>query len=64
MCMLCGDTAEQGRAEARQLATDLDLMAAIQRGLASGRLKPHTEDSKTHGYLASTLIRKLVEEYI
>lgn len=64
MCMLCGDTAAQGRREARDLAEQLRKMAAIQEGLASGRLKPHTNDTNGSGALAASLIRNLVAEYI
>lgn len=64
MCLLCGETREQGRREARGLAEDLRRMAAFQEGLASGRLKPHTDDTKNMGPLASSIIRQLVAEFV
>jgi hypothetical protein len=64
MCMLCGETREQGRREALNLAESLRRMAAIQEGLAYGRLKPHTDDTNGSSELAASLIRNLVAEYI
>ena len=64
MCMLCGETAAQGRKEAIYLAEQLERLACYQRALGSGRIKPHGEDAKGIGALAASVIRNLVAEYI
>lgn len=64
MCMLCGDTFEQGKKEALLLADDLERLAAHQRNLAYGRTKPHGEDAAKGALLAKSIVRTLVAEYI
>ena len=64
MCMLCGETAAQGRKEARALAQELRRLASYQDGLASGAIEPHGEDSKGIGALALSIVRELVMGYI
>ena len=62
MCMLCGETAEQGKREALDLARRLKALASIQEGLATGRIKPHSDMSGRATALA--IIRTLVAEYL
>jgi hypothetical protein len=62
--MLCGETRAQGRKEAIYMAEQLEKLAQYQRGLASGHINPHGDDSKGIGALAASVIRNLVAEYI
>ena len=64
MCMLCGETREQGKREAIALAEDLKRLASAQLDLAAGRIDPHGPDAKNIGTLVLLVIRKLVGEYI
>lgn len=67
MCMLCGDTAEQGKREALYLADQLNRLAMIQKGLASGQIKPHDRVDVKNGMaynLALSIIRNLVADYL
>jgi hypothetical protein len=67
MCQLCSDDEKEKKnaaEECRGLAERCERMAAYQYRLANGNLKPHSEDAKTVGHLAKTLIRELVAEYL
>jgi hypothetical protein len=64
MCMLCGNTKEQGKREALHLADSLERLAIHERNLASGRTDPHGDDSKKGALLARQVIRCLVQDYL
>lgn len=64
MCMLCGETYEQGKKEALILAEDLKRMAIYNENLAYRKMLPHSEQSKGCALLAKSIIRRLVEDYI
>lgn len=63
MCMLCGETREQGKREAIYLAEQLERMAGMERALAAGRIDPHGKDNFS-GDLARSIVRMLVEQYV
>lgn len=66
MCALCSsDPKEKQMARDSELmhADLLERMAHLLRDLASGRVKPHSEDCKKRS-TAKSLIRYLVEEWM
>ena len=64
MCMLCGETAAQGREAERNRADALRRLAVYCEKLANGTIKPHSEDAKHIALLARSIVRDLVAEYI
>ena len=67
MCGLCSDDAEE-RQRAQQfssrMAERLRDLASVYERMASGAVKPHSDEAKDAGYLARGLIRALVEEWV
>lgn len=67
MCKLCSkDDGERKAAkeEAAYRAKQFEEMAYVERRLAAGVLKPHSEDAKFSSATARSLIRYLVEEWM
>jgi len=66
MCNLCGTEEERqnGRKSEGIKADDFQRMANYCRGLATGNIKPHSDDMKPVVLLAKTLLRTLVNDYI
>jgi hypothetical protein len=66
MCDLCSSNPklkQAAREGTRMRAEQLELMADILRGLASGRLQPHNS-LECGGIYARSIIRYLVEEWM
>lgn len=66
MCNICG-TPEQvamGRRDAGEFATQLQKLSLEYRKLEHGSVMPHTEDWAKNRYLAKSIIRRLVEDWI
>jgi hypothetical protein len=66
MCEFCGDEKERRLAEngAICLAEQLERVAGHYRALAAGRIKPHTDAMKSIKSTATSVIRKLVEDFV
>ena len=67
MCGLCSDDAEErqrARRFNRHMAESLRRLASVYEHMASGAVKPHSDEAKDAGYLARGLIRALVEEWV
>ncbi len=63
MCKLCENPVE-GKEEALTLAVDLERLAAYERAMAHGNVKPHSSESARAAVLAQSIIRRLVAEYV
>ena len=66
MCQLCSQDDTQYKNATMACVRHAELlekMARVERGLASGRIKPHDANSEA-GMIARSLIRYLVEEWL
>ena len=45
-------------------AEQMDALAKAYRGMASGTINPHSDDSKKIGFVARSLLKELVAEWV
>lgn len=66
MCEFCGTKEENERARkgAERFADDLKRLSHHYVGMASGRIRPHTDEMKKSEALAHCIIRTLVEDWV
>lgn len=64
MCKLCGPDFQEGREEAIMVAEQLERLARVYRGYASGTFKPHEKDGGYTTSLAKHIVRSLVADFI
>ena len=66
MCELCGDEADVKRERERllSLAADVRYNAFVLEKLATGKIKPHTEQIARESSRATRLIKDLVAEWL
>lgn len=66
MCMYCVHTPEERKAvreSADYFAGLFHRMAEYEKGMAQGRIDPHSEEAKSATTIARTIVRHLVEGY-
>lgn len=65
MCDLCDEKTRGLALRGHAMRADqLERMAAIERNIAAGRIKPHTPEMSVLKPTAELLIRYLVEDYL
>lgn len=67
MCDHCDpnpDVRERASKEAERLSLTLKNLALFYAGVASGRIKPHTNEYVDQSIYARQVIRRLIEEWV
>jgi hypothetical protein len=62
MCEYCDR--EVGRGLAQTMIERLDRLSSFYEAIRDGRIKPHTEETKSVTSTANHVIRQLVEEWV
>ncbi len=64
MCELCNEeTRDKERSKLYARADKLKTLAGFYERLADGAIKPHSDKAKSIGFLATNIIKFLVEEW-
>lgn len=67
MCGLCSEDQKEkdsARSEIRRISQDMDVLSKHYRDLGTGVVKPHSPNMKSMDFLARSIIRRLVEEWV